>query len=432
MSRARLRKLRIEEISAVDSPAQRPARAAIMKREPVQKLKPRPDESEQDFVSRFMGDAGMRSEFPEQAQRAAVAHSMYRQYRVSKDEDMSDEPLEPAEMLLTTEDVEKADIEKASLNAEQRRRLAESGAALPDGSFPIRNAKDLMNAIHAWGRANPSDRAKVARHIKRRAQALGLSDRLPKEGPLAEALSKGLDNSGDPNPESNKMTPDEKAAIEKAAQEKLEALQKRAERAERLAELTDAQRALFAKMDQKEQDRFLTLKPEQRQSEVEKAAEKDSVVYTDLDGQSFRKSDDPRLVAMAKRADEDRKARLGAEAQSRVERLQKRASEELKNLPGTAEDKALLLGAVETIPAEKRGAIEAILKAHNANLSKAFETLGTSNVPAAGTPEGEIEAIAKRIRVENPKLSPAQAYVKALETPEGRQLYTQRAMSARS
>ena len=56
-------------------------------------------------------------------------------------------------------------------NAADRRRMAKSGEALPDGSFPIANCGDAENAIHAQGRATSQPRA-VA-HIKKRVRALG-------------------------------------------------------------------------------------------------------------------------------------------------------------------------------------------------------------------------------------------------------------------
>ena len=49
---------------------------------------PRADETEQDFVSRFMGDEEAVSKFPDETQRAAVAYSTYR------DEEMEAEELE--------------------------------------------------------------------------------------------------------------------------------------------------------------------------------------------------------------------------------------------------------------------------------------------------------------------------------------------------
>ncbi len=70
--------------------------------------------------------------------------------------------------------------------AKQRQQFARSGAAMPDGSFYIRNASDLDNAIRAVGRATPnageSEEARrnaVRRHIIRRARFLKLSDRIP-------------------------------------------------------------------------------------------------------------------------------------------------------------------------------------------------------------------------------------------------------------
>jgi hypothetical protein len=60
---------------------------------------------------------------------------------------------------------------------ERRRELAASGAAMPDGSYPIESAADLANAIQAVGRAKNQAAAKA--HIKKRAKALGLTDKLP-------------------------------------------------------------------------------------------------------------------------------------------------------------------------------------------------------------------------------------------------------------
>lgn len=64
-------------------------------------------------------------------------------------------------------------IDGLSYTAEERRKLAESGAALPDGSFPIVNCSDAEKAIHAQGRAQ--DQGKAVAHIKTRVKALGCS-----------------------------------------------------------------------------------------------------------------------------------------------------------------------------------------------------------------------------------------------------------------
>ena len=65
---------------------------------------------------------------------------------------------------------------KREFSDAQRRTLAASGAALPDGSFPIETKEDLHNAMQAAGRAK--DPAKAKAHIRARAAALGLTSEL--------------------------------------------------------------------------------------------------------------------------------------------------------------------------------------------------------------------------------------------------------------
>lgn len=70
-------------------------------------------------------------------------------------------------------------IEKRNYSTSERRRLAESGAAMPDGSFPIVTRSDLQNAIQSVGRASNYEAAR--RHIISRARALGAEDMLPED-----------------------------------------------------------------------------------------------------------------------------------------------------------------------------------------------------------------------------------------------------------
>lgn len=70
-----------------------------------------------------------------------------------------------------------ADFDKREFDREQRDRLAASGVALPDGSFPIVNKQDLANAIQAFGRAGNKTAAR--KHIIKRARALGATEMLP-------------------------------------------------------------------------------------------------------------------------------------------------------------------------------------------------------------------------------------------------------------
>jgi hypothetical protein len=91
--------------------------------------------------------------------------------------------------------------EKRDFSQAQRDQAAGSGAAMPDGSFPIKTAEDLGNAIHLAGHAK--DPAAARTHIKERARALGLESKIPDSwktengeptvpDALAEILGKGL------------------------------------------------------------------------------------------------------------------------------------------------------------------------------------------------------------------------------------------------
>ena len=63
-------------------------------------------------------------------------------------------------------------------NADDRKRMAASGQAMPDGSYPVADAEDLDNAILAVGRGG-ADHDAIRAHIIKRAAALGLSSRIP-------------------------------------------------------------------------------------------------------------------------------------------------------------------------------------------------------------------------------------------------------------
>jgi len=71
------------------------------------------------------------------------------------------------------------DMDKREFSTAARERMAESGTAMPDGSFPIASRSDLMNAIRSVGRAKNYEAAK--QHIIRRARALNAVDMLPED-----------------------------------------------------------------------------------------------------------------------------------------------------------------------------------------------------------------------------------------------------------
>lgn len=71
-------------------------------------------------------------------------------------------------------------LAKRAVSADERKRLAAEGHALPDGSYPIANAEDLHNAA-VLARSGHGDVAAAKRLIAKRARELGVANPLAKD-----------------------------------------------------------------------------------------------------------------------------------------------------------------------------------------------------------------------------------------------------------
>lgn len=87
-------------------------------------------------------------------------------------------------MLKSTDD----DVEKF-VSAEDRRKMAESGVAMPDGDFPIPDEGHLRSAIGRLAEYK-GDKGAAKRHIIKRARALHLTNLLPKEWNVSKDAAK--------------------------------------------------------------------------------------------------------------------------------------------------------------------------------------------------------------------------------------------------
>lgn len=67
-----------------------------------------------------------------------------------------------------------APVKAKKFSTNERKKLAKSGHARPDGSYPINTAEDVENAMHDWYRSHgsPADKA----HIQKEARRLGVPD----------------------------------------------------------------------------------------------------------------------------------------------------------------------------------------------------------------------------------------------------------------
>ena len=78
----------------------------------------------------------------------------------------------------------------------EREKLAKSGDALPDGSFPIKNVTFLKKAIKAVGRAGPGKRPALAALIRKEAKRLGAVNAPGVKGTWAFQGSNSMDLAG--------------------------------------------------------------------------------------------------------------------------------------------------------------------------------------------------------------------------------------------
>lgn len=79
----------------------------------------------------------------------------------------------------------------AEPTAAQRKSLARMGIAMPDGSYYIRNAAELSDAIKAVGRGG-ADHDSIRKHIISRAMKLGLNDNIPSNWKSDGSMKQGV------------------------------------------------------------------------------------------------------------------------------------------------------------------------------------------------------------------------------------------------
>lgn len=411
-----MRALKINEISGVDKPAQEGARAMILKRV---------DDQEDDVVEKqvslttpaeghshliYLDNGNGELNAGDTSYTNGHSHPWIRT-------DLNSIVI--GESLGHTHDL--GEVSKAGKVDE---------GAMPDGSYPIKTKANLKDAIQAFGRAK--NKAAVARHIKARATALGLEDVLPSEGVLADLLAKSVDIaagdiSGKTVGTKEETMPDNKqTAVEIEAAKNLkqvETLTKSLEKANRILVLKSDVRAFYETLDEKAKETFLAKSAEEQTAEIAKSKDADPVVYKTASGVEYRKSDDSRLVLMAKQNDELAKSAAESKAQVLESEIRKRASQELSHLPGTEEVHVALLKAVDKIEdKEQREKVLETLKSKDAAMKSAFETKGHKASTESGSAEDELDVMAKAYAETN-KVSFEKAYGEVVKSEKGRELY---------
>lgn len=273
-------------------------------------------------------------------------------------------------------------------------------------------AEDGESHAHAWV-FNPADGSLIIGENAGHTHSLDAS--AVAQAVVANALGKQDDNQSgkesDATTKEASMKPEEIEALN----QKLADLTKQNERNAAVIALTAPERAHFDALDKAAQDEFLALDAAKRAEAITKAADKDAVVYTALDGTTFRKSDDARLVQMAKDRDEDRRELIKQRAVNEQSALEKRAEAELPSLPGTVQVRAAVLKALDGIADEatRKAAHEAVAAGDKA-IKAAFDTVGSKSGAPISDAEKELDSLAKRYETEH-KVSYVDAYDKVCE-----------------
>lgn len=442
MTKRIMRAFKMSEISGVDRPAQAAARAVIMKRsdEPIEK-----DMYQVARFAELISSLGCLlqssiyerdnendgSRVPDQlrewlAQGTPIFQAMSKEEidellsYVRKQNDEVDAYLKRDYWS------EREAVEKRTFTADERKKDAQSGAALPDGSFPIENESDLKNAMRAIGRAK--DPAKAKAHIRSRAKALGLSDKLSdafkrdedERGILQkiwDLLSKGAspaEGDGPVSPE-DAMTPALKKALglpENATeQDCLNAIAKQNVETIVAKMSQDERKHYDALKADDEKEKFRAKSKEDREKEMKDKEEKDKA----------EKAADPVLRKLETENDDLKKRLAALEEKDQTVAFAKRAVElGLPEAQGETLRKALAgdKPSIEKVFTMLGSATKAL---EEGNLLK---ELGTSLGGGAQSddPIAQLTAKAEELRKSDPKLTREEAFAKVYSDPANAEL----------
>lgn len=193
-----------------------------------------------------------------------------------------------------------------------------------------------------------------------------------------------------------------------------------------VVDLSSEHRAHYDSLSVSKRKSFLELSDEDKSAAVEATLKSNPVIYTAEDGTEYRKSDDSRLIKMAQERDDDHKevAKLRVEAEQAS--FEKKADDLLDLVPGERIEKIALVRAVAKIEDEEtRGKVEKLLGAANRVYKMALTTVGV-NTPQDPENPSATDLLEKKVKEEKERdssLNDTQALNKVLDTSEGQILY---------
>lgn len=362
-----MRDFTIEEISGVDVPAQGHAKVTLMKRADAQNILTKDDmcspaevavsvhamdfdsilaENEARETAQSLG-AGIREKW------WAFQHSLA---TIAADGDVDAADKIAAMRISLQQFVSSLSAESATLAADVTKSLTAVPALA--GLLTAKGVSEGEEPMTELEKKQLDELSKKVADLTKQLEAASASDTAKHaaalQGELTAATAK-LD--------------DMSKKLEAADLEKAEAITK--------ASMSDAEKSYMDTLDAKAKMDFMRMTPADRAKSMKKSFDADPVVYkSEATGQEFRKSDDPRLVDMAKRADENEKL-FKAELEKReTAEFAKRVDTELKHFSGTVDEKVAVLRAVSKVDESARDALMKMLDAGNKAIGAAFQTIG--------------------------------------------------------
>lgn len=249
------------------------------------------------------------------------------------------------------------------------------------------------------------------------------AEEVTEEAPEADAEVEKAEEAEETEEEDEEEKGYEKSLADLTAE--LEVLQSELALAKSVAELSDAEKEVFASIEGEEaRTEFLGKSADERAELIAKAADENAVIYKSLDGVEFTAQDDERLVSLAKQADEYKAQLVAAEEASIEKSYNERAETQLAHLPGELVTKNAVLRAIDGIEDEAvREQALSMLKAQSVAIEEQFVTKGVEGEEAEGD-LGGLEKMAAAYAEEH-DMTLSKAYSEVLRTPEGRNLYNQ-------
>lgn len=178
---------------------------------------------------------------------------------------------------------------------------------------------------------------------------------------------------------------------------------------------------------QEAKDAYLAKSEEHRVVDCDLAKSADPLVYTADDGTQFMKSDGERAVVMAKRHDATMRRMEASIAANEDITFGKRADTELSHLPGDSIAKSALLRAVEGIKDDGlRKSVAATLKGADSGNQHIFKTIGQEGQDAeiAKSAEEQLETLISKCAEDN-DINETAATEQIMKTRKGQDLYNQ-------